>query len=118
MARRGNARFKGQEEETARWREDNKERRGNEWSIIREGRRGLCVAFMLGTWDTLHMSTSVPERSPHSKSNVNLISSGLKEANNNPHYSSSFYDHQQRQDAEMKTLESCKPFRRRCCSTS
>lgn len=49
------------------------------------------------------MSTSVMARPPHSQSNVNLISSGLKEANNNPNYSSSFYDRQQRQDAEMKT---------------
>lgn len=63
----------------------------------------FCVAFSQGTWDTLHMSTSVMVRSPHSQSNVNLISSGLKEASNNPNYSSSFYGHQRRRDDEMKT---------------
>lgn len=69
------------------------------------GRRkeGFCVASSQGTWDTLHMGTSVVVRPPHSQSNVNLISSGLKEANNNPNYSSSFYGHQRRWDAEMKT---------------
>lgn len=70
----------------------------------REGRReGFCDASSRGTWDTLHMSTSVTVRPPHSQGNVNLISSGLKEANNNPNYSSSFYVHQRRRDAEMKT---------------
>lgn len=67
------------------------------------GGEGFCVAASQGTWDTLHMSTSVVVRPPHSQSNVNLISSGLKEANNNPNYSSSFYGHQQRRDTEMKT---------------
>ena len=62
----------------------------------KEERKGLCVASSRGTWDTLHTSTSVTEHPPHSQSNVNLISSGWKEVNNNPNYSSSFYGHQRR----------------------
>lgn len=62
----------------------------------------FCVASSQGTRDTLHMSTSVMVRSPHSQSNVNLISSGLK-ASNNPNYSSSFYGHQRGRDAETRS---------------
>lgn len=61
------------------------------------GEEGFCVAS--SRWDFGTLCTSVMERPPHSQSNVNLISSGLKEANNNPNYSSSFYGHH----AEMKT---------------
>jgi len=67
------------------------------------GERGLLCSSSQGTLDTLHMSTSVTERPPHSQSNVNLISSGLKEVNNNPNYSSSFYSHQQRWGTVMET---------------
>lgn len=64
---------------------------------------GFCVAPSRGTRDTLHMSTSVIVCPPHSQSNVNLIILGLKEANNNTNDSSSFYGHQRRRDAVMKT---------------
>lgn len=57
---------------------------------------GFCVASSWG--DILHMSTCVLEHPPRSRNNVNLISSGLKEENNNPNYSSSYYGHERRQD--------------------
>lgn len=83
-----------------------RERRVRKERGLEEGGGGreevFCVASSQGTWDTLHMSTSVMVRSPHSRSNVNLISSGLK-ASNNPNYSSSFYGHQRGRDAETKS---------------
>lgn len=91
LVRRGNAHFKGQEGEMVWWREEAGEgKRRKRRRRKRRGKEGFCVASSQGTWDTLHMSTSVMERPPHSQSNVNLISSGLKEANNNLNYSSSF----------------------------
>lgn len=98
LVRRGNAHFKGQEGKMVWWRVEDGEgkRKGR-------GEEGFCVVSSRGTWDTLHMSTSVMECPPHSQSNVNLISSGLKEANNNLNYSSSFYSHQRRRETEMKT---------------
>lgn len=67
------------------------------------GKRGLRYSSSQGTTDTLHMSTSATERPPRSQSNVNLISSGMKEVNNNPNKASSFYSHQRRWGAVMKT---------------
>lgn len=67
----------------------------------KEERGGLLCCILTG--DTLHMSTSVVERPPYSQSNVTLISSGLKEANNNPNDFSSFYSHPWRRDVVMRT---------------
>lgn len=95
LVRRGNAHFKGQEGEMLRWGEEDGV--GNRYRTGRRG-EGFCVASSRGTWDTLHMSTSM-KRPPHSQSNVNLISSGMKEANDRTSYSSSFH----RNHREMKT---------------
>lgn len=81
--RRGNAHFKGQEGETV-WGGRGEDGEGKSEGKGEERRGLLLLGLHRGTWDTLHTSTSVRERLPHSRSNVNLISSGWKEANNNP----------------------------------
>lgn len=81
LARRGEARFIGQEGGMVRWRGG---QRGGGTTRVASSRGHI--------WDTLHMSTSALMRPApsHSQSNVNLISPGLK-ASNAPNYSSSFY---------------------------
>lgn len=72
----------------------------------RRGEEGFCVASSRWTWDTLHMSTSVRVRTPHSQSKVNLISWGWKRKITTQMILHPFMD-------GCWDEERCKPFRRR-----
>lgn len=98
LARRGEARFIGQEGGVARWREERKEGVGGGGTTRVASSRGYS-----GHFAHEHICRDAPPHPPtHSQSNVNLISPGSK-ASNSPNYSSSFYGLQRGSDGEMKS---------------